>query len=240
MLSTALADIDAVFAGWASPHETGCGRCHTPEETACLRTPDTPVPPEVLSRFVFEVADHFTDHAASMRRLLPQAARAMAEGTLVGVGWGVHGLVLVDWRSWPAEQAAAVDAFLRAWWQDALAVPEPLYPVEDVFETCATIARSVAPFLGAWAPGPAADAHLVRCARRWLDDLLSDASPFDWWYSDAEDRAVAELRAWLTGPGAARLRAAGAEDLAIRAELVALPYDERWAHPYWDTASATN
>ncbi|MFD7132488.1 hypothetical protein [Streptomyces sp. NPDC059894] len=34
--------------------------------------------------------------------------------------------------------------------------------------------------------------------------------------------------------------AAALADLATRAELLALPYDERWAHPYWCRAAATN
>ncbi|WP_405887593.1 hypothetical protein OG762_08960 [Streptomyces sp. NBC_01136] len=74
-LDAALADIDTVFNGFASPNEVGCGRCHLPEEIAFLRTPYTRVPPDVLRMFVFEVPGHFDDHAALMRRLLPQGAR---------------------------------------------------------------------------------------------------------------------------------------------------------------------
>lgn len=239
-LAAALADLDTVFNGFAGPREQGCPRCHTPEETAYLRTPYTRVPPDVLRRYVFEVPDHFDDHAASMRRLLPQAAHAMADGTLDGIGWGAHGLVRADWRSWPAEQAAAIEAFLHAWWQKVLTTPEPPYPAPDVFETCGAIARRATPFLDTWPQSPAADAHLVRCADTWLYHLVVNQSPFTWWDHTSEDTAVAELCAWLSGPGAARLRAVGEDDLAIRAELPALPYDERWAHPYWYNASSTN
>ena len=239
-LEAALADVDRVFDGFASPDETGCGHCHAPEETAYLRTPYVHVPVDVVRYYLFEVSDHFDDHAAAMRRLLPQAARAMADGTLGTIGYGAHGLTRVDWRAWPAEQAAAIEAFLHAWWQDALTTPEPPYAIDDIFDTCATIARTVTPFLDGWVRGPAADAHLAHCADSWLYDLLSDYSPFSWWYEDSEDAGVADLRTWLAGPGAARLRAQGEPDLATRAELLALPYDERWAHPYWTSASATN
>jgi hypothetical protein len=239
-LEAALADIDTVFHGFASPGETGCGRCHLPEETAYLRTPHVDMPADVLRMWVYEVSDHFDDHAAAMRRLLPQMARAMADGSLDGIGWGAHGLSRVNWRSWPAEQAAAVDAFVHAWWQDQLTAPEPPYPMEDVFETCASIARTVTPFLDGWVPGPVADGHLAHCVDDWLYDLLSDSDPFRWWYDDSRDAGVAQLRTWLTQQAAPRLRACGQPDLAIRAELLALPYDERWAHPYWATASATN
>ncbi|WP_405857796.1 hypothetical protein OG407_12865 [Streptomyces sp. NBC_01515] len=235
-LDAALADIDTVFNGFASPHETGCGYCHAPEETAFLRTPYTRVPLDVVRYYLFEVPDHFDDHPAVMRRLLPQAARAMAEGTLSTIGYGAHGLSRVDWRSWPAEQSAAIEAFLHAWWQDTLTLPEPPYGIGDTFETCATIAGTAMPFLDGWISGPVAEAHLAHCADTWLYDLLSDSSPFCWWY----DSGVAELRTWLAGPGAARLHAQGEYDLAIRAQLLALPYDERWAHPYWTSPSATN
>ncbi|MEU0004784.1 hypothetical protein ABZ079_10905 [Streptomyces sp. NPDC006314] len=239
-LDAALADIDTVFNGFASPQETGCGYCHAPEETAYLRTPHVRVPTDVVQYYLFEVPDHFDDHAAAMRRLLPQAARAMAEGTLGAIGYGAHGLSRVDWRSWPAEQAAAIDAFLRAWWRDVLSTPDPPYSVDEVFDTCVTIARSVAPFLDDWVRGPVADAHLVHCADVWLYDLLSDSSPFSWWYDDSEEAGVTELRTWLSGPGAVRLHALGERDLAIRSALLVLPYGDRWEHPYWDTASATN
>ncbi|MFE0253526.1 hypothetical protein [Streptomyces sp. NPDC059010] len=239
-LDAALARIDSVFDGFASLDETGCGYCHAPEETAYLRTPKVRIPVDVVRYYLFEVPDHFDDHAAVMRRLLPQGARAMADGSLSSVTVGAHGLSRVDWRSWPAEQAAAIEAFLHAWWQEALATPEPPYGIDTVFDICATIAGTVTPFLDAWAPGPVADAHLAHCADVWLYDLLSDDSPFSWWYDVTVATGVTDLRAWLSGTGAARLHAAGEYDLATRAELLAVSYDERWAHPYWTSPSATN
>ncbi|MFF5015952.1 hypothetical protein [Streptomyces sp. NPDC001165] len=239
-LDAALADIDTVFNGFASPNETGCGRCHLPEETAYLRTPYVRMPVDVVQRYLFEVSDHFDDHAAAMRRLLPQGARAMADATLSSIGYGCHGLSRVDWRSWSAEQAAAIDAFLHAWWQDALTTAEPPYPIDEIFDTCVTIAQSVTPFLDGWPRGPVADTHLIHCADVWLYDLLSDNSPFPWWYDDSEEAGLAELRTWLAGPGAVRLHALGEYDLAVRSELLALPHDERWAHAYWESAATTN
>ena len=239
-LDAALADIDTVFDGFASFDETGCSYCHAPEETAYLRTPHVRIPVDVVQYYLFEVPDHFDDHPAAMRRLLPQAARAMADSSFGAIGYLGNGLSRVDWRSWPAEQATAIEAFLNAWWQHALTLPEPPYGIEDVFDTCVTIARTVTPFLDGWGRSPVADAHLVHCAEVWLYDLLSDDSPFSWWYDDSADAGLAGLRTWLAGPGAARLRAQGEPDLAVRCELQALPDGERWAHPYWSSASATN
>jgi hypothetical protein len=222
------------------PAETGCERCFTPEETACLRTPYTRLAPDLLSRFLRKAPDHFDDHAAVMRRLLPQTAHAMADGALDDVGWAPHGLGRVDWRAWPAEQASAVEAFVLAWWQDVLAAPEPPYPAEDVFETCASILRTTAPLLEHWPAGPAADAHLVDCARAWLYDLVDDDWPLTWWTPEDKAAGVAELRSWLARHAPERLRARGETDLAIRARLVGLPYDERRHDPYWSSPSATS
>lgn len=230
-LEAALAAIDTVFDGFASPTETGCGRCFPSGETEYLRAASRPVPLDVLNGFVFKAADHFDDHAAVMRRLLPQCARAMADGTLNRIGDGYHGLTRTDWRSWPAEQADAVEAFLDAWWRDALTQPEPPYRIEEIFDTCVTVSRSVKPWLGSWPRTPVADAHLVRCADDWLYHLISDATPFGWWLGEGEDAAAAELRDWLVRHGSARLRALGEADLATHAELLALPYEERWDRP---------
>ncbi|MDH6571497.1 hypothetical protein M2160_006518 [Streptomyces sp. SAI-117] len=48
------------------------------------------------------------------------------------------------------------------------------------------------------------------------------------------------LRAWLAQYAPDRLRARDEPDLAKKAELLALPYDDRWAHPYWASPSATS
>jgi hypothetical protein len=239
-LDTALATIDTVFRGFASPDEVGCGYCHAPAETAYLRTPDIAIPVDVVRYYLYEVPDHFDDHPAVLRRLLPQAARAMADGSLGVINYGAHGLTRVDWRSWPSEQAAAIEAFLHDWWQDALTTPDPPHDIDAIFDTCATAARTVLPFLDGWARTPVADVHLARCADLWIDELLNDSSPFSWWYHDSEETGIADLRGWLFGPGAVRLRGQGEPDLADRAELLALPYDDRWAHPYWTNPAATN
>ncbi|ELS52053.1 hypothetical protein [Streptomyces viridochromogenes] len=238
-LVAALADIDTVFNGFASPAETGCERCFDPEETAYLRTPYTRVPADLVRRFVYKVPGHFEDHAAVMRRLLPQAARAMADGSMDVAWWG-HGLTRVNWRTWPTDQSDAIRAFLTAWWQDALATPEPPRPITDVFDCCSAIAGTVTPFLADWIRHPVADAHLVTCARRWRTDLLADDLPLMCWSDDGQEAAVAELQSWFARSAPARLRALGEPDLATEAELLALPYDERWAHPYWFNAWPTN
>ncbi|MER7568199.1 hypothetical protein ABTZ93_35355 [Streptomyces sp. NPDC097941] len=193
-----------------------------------------------MSGVVFEGPGHFEDHAAVMRRLLPQTAHAMADGSLRGIGWSEHGLSRVDWRAWPPQQAAAVEAFVHAWWDDTLTTPEPPYAVPDAFETCATILNDLVPLLDRLRARPVAEAHVVRCAKTWMYDLITDDSPFSWWYHGGDDYLVATLQSWPAVHAPACLRARNEPDLAIRAELLALPYDARWAHPYWTSPSVTN
>ncbi|MYT04781.1 MULTISPECIES: hypothetical protein [Streptomyces] len=239
-LAAALDDIDSVFNGFASPTESGCERCYLPEETAYLRTPYTRVPADLVRRFAFEGPGHFEDHAAVMRRLLPQTAHAMADGSLRGIGWSEHGLSRVDWWAWPPEQAAAVEAFVHAWWDDTLTTPEPPYPVPDVFETCATILDDLTPLLDRFRTQPVVEAHVVSCTRAWMFDLITDDSPFHWWHRGDDGVLVTALQSWLAAHAPACLRGQGEPDLAKKAELLALPYDDRWDHPNWTSASATN
>ncbi|MFF8194179.1 hypothetical protein ACF05L_25720 [Streptomyces bobili] len=239
-LAAALADIDTVFNGFASPDETGCEHCFRPEETAYLRTPYTRLPLDVLRRFVFKTPGHFEDHAAVVRRLLPQTAHALADGALEDVGWAVPGLARVAWRAWPPRQAEAVETFVHAWWQDVLTTSDPPYPVYDVFEICAGILATITPLLDLWRPGPVPDAHLAVCTDHWLHEYVRDEPPFLCWDGADEPAVVAQHQAWLAEHAPARLRAVGHPDLGRRAALLGRPYDERWAHPYWYGPSATS
>jgi hypothetical protein len=238
-LAAALADIDTVFDGFASPGETACSVCDLPEEVAYLRTPYVRIPVDVVRQYTFQVSGHFDDQNAAMRRLLPQGARALVAGEMGPLGLGFHGLAVVDWRAWPAEQSAAVERFVLAWWEEIITAPEPPYWIVDIFELCASVLRSGTPLLDRWHTSPVADAHLAQCVDWWLEKLLVDDSPFGW-FLYGEEAAVPELRAWLSRHAPDRLRAQGEPDLATRAELLGLPYDERWDHPYWTSASATN
>ncbi|MGW2211494.1 hypothetical protein [Streptomyces sp. NPDC001781] len=231
-LVAALEEIGVVFNGKASRAEFGCARyCCTAEDAAYLRTPDSRVPAGLLNRFMYKGAHHFTDHEAAMRRLLPQCAHAMADGTLESDGYAPHGLSQGDWRSWPGPQARAVETFVRAWWRAALRTPEPPYPAPDMFETACAILGEVTGPLADWSPGPEADAHLATCLRQWLDDLMLDRRPGFLW--EPSTTTLTELRSWLGEHAPARLRALGLTGLADRTALLALPYDTRWSDLYW-------
>ncbi|GHD36623.1 hypothetical protein [Streptomyces galbus] len=159
-LTAALADIDTVFDGFASPTETGCGRCRLPEETAHLRSPYT------------RDGTGLEDVLDGVRRVgRPHHVRPpRRHPRLDGVG-------LFDRPAPPVG---------------------PGQPVEP------------------------------------LRGVLSIRIPH------AEDELPAALRSWVAAHAPVRLRALGEPDLAERAGLLALSYDDRWAHPYWRTASATS
>ncbi|MGW1131806.1 hypothetical protein [Streptomyces griseoluteus] len=231
-LAAALAEIDVVFNGETIPAESGCARyCCTAEDATYLRTPNSRVPAKLLNRFLHKGAHHFTDHEAAMRRLLPQCARAMADGTLKDDGYAPHGLVQADWRSWPATQARAVETFVRAWWRAALRTHEPPYPAPDIFETTCAILDEVTGPLTDWTPTPEADTHLAAFLEQWLDDLLLSRPPG--FLREPSAATLTELRTWLGERAPTRLQSLGMTDLADRTALLALPYDARWNDPYW-------
>ncbi|MFH8930477.1 hypothetical protein ACH4D4_25825 [Streptomyces pristinaespiralis] len=242
-LDAAVDRIRKVFAGVTSPMETGCGMCHLPEETALLRTPDVELPDDVLRLFAHEVPNHFDDHPAVMRRILPQLAAQLATGRFPGLdAYELTGLARSRWQTWPAEQAVAVRTFLETWWADTVTSDAPPYPVHAVFESCVTAGSTVTPYLAVWAGQPLggpADRHLADCLERWIDDLLGDlTSPlFSWWSDPCHDEPLAELQAWVAEHAPPRLRARGADPLLrFKTGLLALPYDQRWTEEVWAAA----
>lgn len=242
-LDAAVDRVRTVFAGLTSLGETGCGRCHFPEETALLRTPDVDLPDDVLGMFAHEVPDHFDDHPAVMRRILPQLAERLATGRYAGLdAYELTGLGRSGWRDWPDEQAGAIRAFLETWWTDTVTSAVPPYPVHDVFEACVTASSTVTPYLAEWAAQPVggpADRHLADCAEEWVDDLLGEASPsvFCWWSDHTRDEPLAELQAWLAEHAPGRLRALRADPMLVfRTGLLALPYEQRWTAQVWAAA----
>ncbi|MFE7648939.1 hypothetical protein [Streptomyces phaeoluteigriseus] len=200
------------------------------------------MPLDVLRRFFFETPGHFDAHTAVVRRPLPQTAHALVDGAPECVGRAVPGLARVAWRAWPPRQAATVETFVHAWWQDVLTTPGTPNPaVYDVFEICARILGTITPLLDLWRPGPVADAHLAVCADHRNPQHVRDEAPFLRWDGADESAVVAQHQAWLAEHAPARPPACRRPpDLATRAALLALPYDERWAHPYWYGPSATD
>ncbi len=210
-LQLALARVAEVFAGMtAHPDEVGCGRCYGADEVALLRTADAALSAELVDLVAVEAPDHWDDQPAVIRRVLPQLAVLLAEGS-TSPDLAARGLAAARWSQWPEQQVQAVLGFLEAWWRWTLRQDSPPTPAREVFESCATASSSVGPWLSLWETeeAPAADRHLAECAEGWWDDLRVDASPFAWWWGSAEEERTAclELGAWLAARAPADDRA---------------------------------
>ncbi|MFE0137726.1 hypothetical protein ACFWY6_40140 [Streptomyces sp. NPDC059037] len=245
-LAEALDRIHDLFGGLtAAPGETGCTYCYGEQDIALLHRPDAPLPDDLLCAFMHEVANHFGDHPAVIRRLLPQFCTWLAAGDFKGMGYGACGLGLSGWPEWPPEQAAAVREFIDAWWDDFLRRETSPYDVTRVFAYCVDLGGTVTPLLARWAqesPGGLGDQQLARACEAWEQDLLYDdlGGVVPWWYWFDRDEPLREIQRWLAEHAPARLRAVGADpDLATRIGFLALPYDERWDDPYWDAADSS-
>ncbi|WP_426362699.1 hypothetical protein [Streptomyces sp. E-08] len=228
-LTSALHRVEAVFGGMTAPAE-GCLRCYTEEELSLLAVPRAPLGDQLVRELIHEGVDHFLDHPAVLRRLLPEFFACLAAGRFSGMGYMPTGLGRTAWRDWPSEQAAAVEGFLDAWWRETLGDPAPVHGVNAVWELCVDFHQQLAPLLRVWAAVPRGgneDRHLADFVDCWIEDLLRDdgSTVLGW----AEDESLLpELQAWLAGHAVDRL--AGHPDplLARKAALLALAHEERW------------
>ncbi|MFD8010833.1 hypothetical protein [Streptomyces sp. NPDC058955] len=236
-LEAALDGLADTFRGMtAHPDEDNCV-CHwgSAEELARLKTADVELDPDLLRR-TWQATD-WTHRGSVLRRILPQFAAALVGGRvdtdadLESVG---RAFAMADWRNWPAEQTAAVDAFLRAWWEHTLTDPAPAVPAHHVLVVAAEATGTLTPWLAAWeaTSTPEAARHLAEAIDHWDHDLLADRLPWSTW--EDEEETYAELTAWLVRHAPTRLRAHGApEDLLHRVRLLGVTGPARWDDPHW-------
>lgn len=240
-LSAALDDLAVTFRGMtARPDESNC-TCHwgSPEELALLRTPDVELDPDLLRR-TWQAVD-WTDHAAVLRRILPQFAPVLVAGHAEPVfGLEEAGYSFARgrcWQEWPDDHAGPVREFLHAWLAHSVTDPEAVVPAHEVFAACAEASGTVGPWLAVWEAqtGALSDRRLAEAAAEWEYELLGDHLPWSVrWYEHDEEEMRAELVAWLLGHAADRLRAADAStDLQHRIRLLGLTGDDRWTDPHW-------
>ncbi|MFJ2723036.1 hypothetical protein [Streptomyces sp. NPDC087437] len=236
-LDAALDGLAVTFRGMtARPDEYNCD-CHwgSAEDLAQLKVADAELDFDLLQR-TWQATD-WRDHPSVLRRILPQFASALVSGRLEPLfGMERVGLAftLGNWREWPAEQAAAVEEFLQAWWAYTLTDPDPTMPAHDLLVLTAEATGTLSPWLDTWESlsDPVADGHLAEAADHWEYDLLGDQLPWSAWENEEEMRA--ELTAWLVRHAPARLRAHGApEDLLHRIRLLGVTGPDRWEDPHW-------
>ncbi|MDQ0748532.1 hypothetical protein QF034_002763 [Streptomyces africanus] len=239
-LGAALENLSVTFRGMtAHPDEANCA-CHwgSPEELSLLKTPDVELEPDLLRR-TWQAID-WTDHAAVLRRILPQFATVLVAGRaepLFGLEEAGYSFARGCWQQWPDEQAESVREFLHAWWVQSLTDPNAVVPAHQVFVACAEASGTLGPWLADWEEQTEhlSDRRLIEAAAEWECELLRDALPWSvGWYEHDEEELRAELVAWLLGHAATRLREAGAPaDLQHRIRLLGLTGEDRWTDPHW-------
>ncbi|WP_406840001.1 hypothetical protein ACICHK_34675 [Streptomyces sp. AHU1] len=239
-LSAALDNLAITFRDTnAHPDEHNC-ECHwgSSEELSLLKTPNVELEPDLLRRTWQSWS--WTDHAAVLRRILPQFATALVAGRaqpLFGLEEAGYCFAHGCWQQWPDDQAGPVREFLHAWWVQSLTDPDAIVPAHQVFAMCAEASGTLGPWLADWEEqtGPLSDRRLAEAVAEWERDLLGDSLPWSVsWYEHDEEEMRAELVAWLLGHAAARLRESGAPtDLQHRIRLLGLTGPDRWSDPHW-------
>ncbi|MFB7191609.1 hypothetical protein ACFCZT_41425 [Streptomyces sp. NPDC056230] len=73
----------------SEPDEAGCGRCFDEGEFELLRTPDVPLPADLVRRVAQKDPSHWDDQPAIIRRVLPQLVVVLAEGEASPISWPV-------------------------------------------------------------------------------------------------------------------------------------------------------
>ncbi len=193
-------------------------------ELALLKVPDVDLHPDLLRR-TWEAPD-WDDHPSVLRRILPQLSTALVNGQvepLFDLGNVGQSFARGDWQRWPAEQAAAVRQFLRAWWARVLTDPAPAVPAHEVLALCVEASGVLSPWLDAWQAqtDPVADRRLAEAVTHWADQMEEARLPWD--VLENEDEKLAGLTAWLVRHGLDRLRAYGATgELLDRIQLLSL------------------
>ncbi|MEU3840803.1 hypothetical protein AB0E88_12315 [Streptomyces sp. NPDC028635] len=239
-LTEALDSLSVTFRGMtAHPDERNC-ECHwgSAQELALLKTPDVALEPDLLRR-TWQAVD-WRDHAAVLRRILPQFARALAAGRvepLSGLEEAGYSFARGRWQQWPDEHAEPVGEFLHAWWAQTLTDPDAAVPAHQVFAMCAEASGTPGPWLADWEKhtGPLSDRRLAEPAAEWEYALLGDSLPWHVdWYEHDEDQTRTELVTWLLTHAAPRLRESGApKALQHRIRLLGLTDEARWTDPHW-------
>ena len=185
----------------AAPDEGGCGRCFSEADLLLLRTPGVTVPRELAVRVAGKEPLHWDDQPAMIRRVLPAAVRALADGESEPY-LTARGLAAAGWSTWPAPQSSSIREFLDAWWTVTLRREAGLERVAGVFEACVVATAKVQPWLDVLdreaRTNHHASRHRAACRDEWRYELTGSFMLSAWWQGSSEDEeaAVADLERW--------------------------------------------
>ncbi|MEI7056959.1 hypothetical protein WBG06_14150 [Nocardioides sp. CCNWLW239] len=224
-LQAALADVDRVFRGRTCAADNVCLHCYPEIWAVDLSRPGALLHPEFLASVTYEAPGMVDDHDGLVRRILPQMAKAMVDGSLSLFDVEHHALARGSWRTWSKRESVAIRRFIEAWWLDLVTTREPHHGVREAFEAYATMTADLAAALGSWPRGEVATEHFVAVSKSWLWELTHGYEVLH--ILEAVDEANEWLRQWYAAAGAERLRDAGEPELAVDAERLALDIHER-------------
>ncbi|GHH78044.1 hypothetical protein [Promicromonospora soli] len=178
-LQAALDAVDHTFDGFTCAADNPCTHCYGDRDEGLpeLTIPGTLLAPDLLDSLAYRTPSLFTDHAAMVRRILPQMARRLADGTLHTYWPEQHCLARSNWREWPTSQADAIRELIEAWWEDLVTTREPHHDIALAFATFAAVTGDLAAALASWPDDDTANRHLVTVSRGWIDDLINDEDP---------------------------------------------------------------
>jgi hypothetical protein len=110
------------------PTLRGCPCCVSEADKSRLHVaPLRELTSEDLSRYAWKAMSTFGDEE-DFKHFLPRMLELMALGdSPVDDDLLLHKLEYAKWRTWPAEEVQAVEAFLLEWWQSSLMVEKKFY-----------------------------------------------------------------------------------------------------------------
>ncbi|WP_419707030.1 hypothetical protein [Promicromonospora sp. NFX87] len=239
-LQRALDEVDRVFGDFTCAADNPCTHCYGDDGVPELEVSGAQIDRATLSSLAYEAPSILADHDAMVRRILPQVARGMADGTVHSF-WNEadhHCLTRCGWHGWPAPQPDVITEFVAAWWADLITTPEPHHSVTDAFITFAALTGDVGAALAAWPDHAVANRHLATASSFWLNVLVHDDEPFDLLLAGGPAPVVQVLSGWYIDVGADRLRRTD-EELADKVALLTLPVAERMSRLYGATLPET-
>jgi hypothetical protein len=182
-----------------------CDHCVSPAQVAALHAyPVREIPAEVIAQLLAKGVSTWGDERY-FRHFVPRLLEltALGELTVFSVDTYLPGKLAACLRAGTADERAAVDRFLTAWWADTLARYPTSPDAETVYAMVTALGRSGGPLLEAWP-----QAHPWQLAVFVAGSAMGDPPP--------------EIAGWLRGGvPAALLTAAGnsTNDLELLEQL---------------------
>jgi hypothetical protein len=196
----AVDELYAVFGLLRRPARVeGCPHCVGPDEDRrLLDRPLRSLPPEDLARYAAKALNTWggvEEFRYFVPRLLECAAADAFGYPDPEIVFGK--LVSAEWTTWAADERAAVEAFLKAWWAEALE-GHPVRPgISTRLSSLATTGVALNPFLDDW--GRLATSAAIRHLHEFvIDDVEWRPDPRLILFWDRHGPGYRQVIAWLT------------------------------------------